>query len=214
VGSMQLLALFDVEPDRRLVFLEHAGVHRKGELLALRLQGSGERGKRAVGPAVGPFPEQPDVFVARIERADGELRAVEVFWSAGGDGRPSASANETKENSQSGEAAAPRHGRSILQPDSCRAKLAANRRISARRRIAFRAAFRHRRPIPTRRDIAEARGRARSASAPTGRPAASSALSPRSASAVRAPEAMQNPHIMDPVRRSREFAQNSLLSWI
>src|SRR5208337_2700966 len=101
VGSMQILALFDVEPDRRLVFLEHAGVHRKGELLALRLQGSGERGKRAVGPAVGPFPEQPDVFVARIERADGELRAVEVFWSAGGDGRPSASANETKENSQS-----------------------------------------------------------------------------------------------------------------
>ncbi len=114
VGVVELSAALNIEPDGRLVLLEHAGVHREGQPLTFRLQSAGERGQRAVGPVVRPFPEEADVVMTRIERADGEFRAGEVFGSAGGDRGPSANASKTHENSQNSETAAPRHGRSIL----------------------------------------------------------------------------------------------------
>ena len=85
VGAVQLLPFLDVEANGGLIFLEHARVHREGEPLPLGFQGVGERGERAVGPAVGALPEEPDVVVGEeIEGADGEARPVEIFRGAGG----------------------------------------------------------------------------------------------------------------------------------
>ena len=109
VGVVELSAAFNVEPDGRLVLLEHAGVHREGQPLTFRLQSAGERGQEAVGPIIRPFPEEANVVVARVEGADGEIGAVEGLWRAGRDGAPSARVQgEANERNQNDGRSAPR----------------------------------------------------------------------------------------------------------
>ena len=96
VGSVQLLAPFDVQPDGHWSSSNIPAFIAKSSSKPFGAQVAGKRGERAIGAAVSPSPEQADIFVVRIEGADGEFCAVEIFRGAGGGRRRDASASETK----------------------------------------------------------------------------------------------------------------------
>ena len=70
VGSNIFAPRFDIEPDRGVVVVVHAGIHREQQLGILSHQRFVHRGKGHIGLAVAVLPEQAQFRFAEIDGAE------------------------------------------------------------------------------------------------------------------------------------------------